>query len=68
MPRQVFDAGEVLSATDVNNFLMNQMVMTFAGTAARGSAIPTPTEGMLTYLADTDTFEFYNGTSFVPLA
>jgi len=67
MPRQVFDAGEVLSATDVNNFLMNQMVMTFAGTAARGSAIPTPTEGMLTYLADTDTFEFYNGSSFVSL-
>lgn len=68
MPRQVFDSGEVLSATDVNNFLMNQMVMTFAGTAARGSAIATPTEGMLTYLADSNTFEFYNGTSFVPLA
>lgn len=67
MPRQVFDAGEVLSATDVNTNLMNQMVMTFAGTAARGSAIPTPTEGMLTYLADTNTFEFYNGTSFVSL-
>jgi len=68
MPRQVFDAGEVLSATDVNTFLMNQMVMTFAGSAARGSAIPSPTEGMLTYLADTDTFQYYNGTSFVPLA
>jgi hypothetical protein len=68
MPRQVFDAGEVLSATDVNNNLMNQMVMTFAGSAARGSAIPTPTEGMLTYLADTDAFEFYNGTTFLPLA
>jgi hypothetical protein len=67
MPRQVFDSGEVLSATDVNNNLMNQMVMTFAGTAARGSAIPTPTEGMLTYLADTDTFEFYDGSSFLPL-
>jgi hypothetical protein len=67
MPRKVFDSGEVLSATDVNEFLMNQMVMTFAGTAARGSAIATPTEGMLTYLADTNTFEFYNGTSFVEL-
>ena len=66
MPRKVFDAGEVLSATDVNTYLMNQMVMTFAGTAARGSAIPTPTEGMLTYLADTDTFQFWNGSSFVP--
>jgi len=67
MPRKVFTAGEVLSATDVNEFLMDQMVMTFAGTAARGSAIASPTEGMLTYLADTNTFEFYNGTSFVEL-
>jgi hypothetical protein len=67
MPRKVFTAGEVLSATDVNTFLMDQMVMTFAGTAARGSAIATPTEGMLTYLADTNTFEYYNGTSFVEL-
>jgi hypothetical protein len=67
MPRKVFTAGEVLAASDVNTNLMNQMVMTFAGTAARGSAIATPTEGMLTYLADTDTFEFYNGTNFVSL-
>ena len=67
MPRKVFDAGEVLSATDVNEFLMDQMVMTFAGTAARGSAIPTPVEGMLTYLNDSDTFEFWNGSSFVEL-
>jgi hypothetical protein len=36
MPRKVFTSGEVLSATDVNEFLMDQMVQTFAGTAARG--------------------------------
>ena len=67
MPRKVFDAGEVLSASDVNEFLMDQMVQTFAGTAARGSAIGTATEGMLTYLADSKTFEFFDGTDFVPL-
>jgi hypothetical protein len=67
MPRKVFDSGEVLSATDVNSFLMNQMVMTFAGTAARGSAIGTATEGMLTYLSDSKTFEYWNGTSYVQL-
>lgn len=67
MPRKVFDAGEVLSATNVNEFLMNQMVMTFAGTAARGSAIGTATEGMVTYLADSKTFEYWNGTSYVQL-
>jgi hypothetical protein len=67
MPKKVFDSGEVLSATDVNTFLMNQMVQTFAGSAARSSAIASPTEGMLTYLADEDTFQFWNGTAYAPL-
>ena len=67
MPRKVFDAGEVLSATDVNTYLMDQMVQTFAGTAARGSAIGTATEGMVTYLADSNTFEYWNGTAYVQL-
>jgi hypothetical protein len=67
MPRKVFTAGEVLAASDVNTFLMDQMVMTFAGTAARGSAIGTATEGMLTYLADSNTFEYWNGTAYVQL-
>jgi hypothetical protein len=67
MPRKTFTAGEVLSASDVNTFLMNQMVMTFADSAARGSAIPTPSVGMLTYVADTDLFQYWNGTAFVSL-
>jgi hypothetical protein len=67
MPRKVFTSGEVLSASNVNEFLMDQMVQTFAGTAARGSAIGTATEGMLTYLADSNTFEYWNGTAYVPL-
>jgi hypothetical protein len=66
MPRKVFTAGEVLAASDVNSFLMNQKVMSFAGTAARGSAIGTATAGMVTYLIDTDTFEYSNGTAYVP--
>ena len=67
MPRKVLTAGEVLAASDVNEFLQDQMVMTFAGTAARGSAIGTATEGMVTYLADSNTFEYWNGTSYVQL-
>ena len=54
-----FTAGEVLTASDVNQFLASQVVMVFAGTAARASAIGTPTEGMFTYLKDTDTLEYY---------
>jgi hypothetical protein len=66
MSRKVFTAGEVLAAADVNSFLMDQTVMSFAGTAARGSAIPSPVEGMYTHLEDVDRLEFYNGSAFVP--
>lgn len=65
MPRKVFTAGEVLAASDVNSFLMDQTVMVFAGTAARGSAIGSATEGMYTHLNDTDSLEYYNGSAWV---
>jgi hypothetical protein len=64
MPRKTFVAGSVLTASDVNTFLMNQSVMTFADSAARASAIGTATEGMVTYLADSNSFEYWNGTAY----
>ena len=65
MSRKVFTAGEVLAAADVNSFLMDQTVMSFAGTAARGSAIPTPTIGMYTHLEDApQRTEFWNGSAW----
>jgi hypothetical protein len=65
MSRKVFTAGEVLAAADVNSFLMDQSIMSFAGTAARGSAIGTATEGMYTHLEDTDALQFWNGSAWV---
>jgi hypothetical protein len=65
--KKSFVAGEVLLAQDVNGYLMDQMVMVFAGTAARSSAIPTPTEGMVTYRTDDKVVEVFNGTAFVSL-
>jgi hypothetical protein len=44
---------------------MDQTVMVFAGTAARGSAIGTATEGMYTHLNDSDTLQYYNGSAWV---
>jgi hypothetical protein len=63
--RKIFTAGDVLTASDVQNYLMDQTVMNFAGTAARSSAIATPTEGMVTYLADTNAVEVYDGSAYV---
>ena len=59
MPRKVFVAGEILTAADVNTNLMDQAVMVFDDDAARTTAIPSPVEGMVTYLKDTDAVEKY---------
>ena len=61
MSRKVFTAGEVLAAADVNSFLMDQTVMSFAGTAARGSAIASPVEGMVSFLEDSNIMSIYEG-------
>jgi hypothetical protein len=65
-----FTAGAVLTASEVNNYLMEQSVMTFGGSATRSSAIGTANfeEGMVSYLTDTDKLEVYNGTNWVSVA
>jgi hypothetical protein len=67
VPRKIFVAGEILTAADVNTNLMDQAVMVFADSAARGSAIPSPSEGMVTYLSDVNRVEAYTGAAFVPV-
>ena len=65
--RKVFTAGDVLTASDVQNYLMDQTVMNFAGTAARSSAIATPTTGMVCYRQDIDAVEAFDGTYWQPV-
>jgi hypothetical protein len=60
--RKVFTAGEVLTAANVQDFLLDQAVMVFSGTAARGSQIGTATEGMVTYQTDSNTVTVYDGS------
>lgn len=61
---RTFTSGEVLTAENVMNYLMDQSVLVFAGTAASGSALPSPAEGQLRFLKDTDSLEYYSGTSW----
>jgi hypothetical protein len=63
---RTFTAGEVLTASNVQDYLQDQAVMVFAGTAARSSAIGTANfeEGMLTYLTDVDKLQVYTGATF----
>lgn len=60
-----FVAQEKLTAANVNGYLMDQSVMVFGGTAARGSAIGTAiTEGMVAYLTDSNSITVYDGSTW----
>jgi len=66
--RKVFEANEVLTAADVNGYLMDQSVMVFDDEAARTAAIGTPTEGMLSYTKDDNAIEKYDGAAWVSIS
>jgi hypothetical protein len=66
-----FQTGEVLTAANVNDFLMDQSVMKFADAAARDTALGTAVggsnalrEGMVAYLDSTDEVQFYDGSAW----
>jgi hypothetical protein len=61
---KLFENGNVLLASEVNTFMMDQMIMVFADAATREAAIAEPSEGMFAFLKDTDTLTFYDGTSW----
>ena len=61
-----FQTGEVLTAANVNSFLMEQATMTFADAAARDAALAgVLREGLLTYNLDEGRLEVYDGTDWV---
>lgn len=63
-----FSAGEVLTAADVDNFLMRQTVMVFDDASARSTALGTlVAEGMVTYRKDDDILEFNDGSNYRPV-
>jgi hypothetical protein len=62
-----FTAASVLTASDVNNYLMEQSVMSFASTGARDVSVTAPEDGMVAYIRSNDSSEglyTYNGTSW----
>jgi hypothetical protein len=66
---KLFNTGDVLTAAQVNEYLMQQTVMVFADASARTTALSgVLAEGMLSYLKSTDATEVYNGSAWVALA
>lgn len=59
-----FVNGQTLPASRVQDYLMDQTVMVFASSAARATALPAPTAGMVTYLIDSGDLWFYTGSTW----
>ena len=56
---------EVVEASDFQSYIQDQVVQVYADSGARGSALGTAvSEGMLAYLNDTDSLEYYDGSSW----
>lgn len=62
---KTFNTGDVLTASDVNTYLMQQTVMVFDDASARSTALPTPSEGMFSYLKDTNLTYRYDGSAWL---
>lgn len=59
-------AGDVLTAADVDGYLMRQTIMTFATETARDTALSAVLdEGMYCFTEDTDTLWYYTGSAWV---
>ncbi len=59
-----FATGEVLTAADVDGYLM-QGIWVFASAAARNAAVTSPQEGNACYLKDTNEVLTYSGSAWV---
>ena len=61
---KVYATGDLITATEFNTYLQEQVVMVFADSSARDSAVSSPTEGMICFLKDTDVLQFYSGSTW----
>jgi hypothetical protein len=64
-----YATGDELSAAEMQTYVANQVVMSFANEAARDSALSgSLVEGMVAYLQDVEYPTIYDGTSWIRYA
>ena len=61
---KTFATGEVLTASDVNNYLMEQSICVFADATARDAGITTPEDGQFVFLTGSSTLQFYGSSAW----
>ena len=65
---KLYATGDILTAAQVNTYLQEQTVMVFANAAARTTALASVlAEGMISYLKDTNSTEYYSGSAWVAI-
>ena len=61
-----YSTGDLISATEFQTFIQAQVVQVYADSSARDTALGTSdAEGMFCFLKDTNTLQFYDGSSWV---
>lgn len=64
MPHKIWVVGEEVLAADFNDYVQEQVIATFPTSSARGTAIPSPLKGMMTYIADVNRYEYWDGAAW----
>jgi hypothetical protein len=67
MSYKTFVNGFPLNASELNGFLMNQVIATFANATARDEAITSPAEGQVVYIENIASFKYWTGADWVDL-
>jgi len=66
--RKTWAADEILAADDLQGYIQDQVVFVYDSAGARTSGILSPTEGMMSYLKDTNQISVFNGSAWVDIA
>jgi len=66
---RLFNTGDVLTAAQVNTYLQQQVIMVFADSSARTTALSgVLAEGMFSYLTGTNAFQYYDGAAWTDVS
>ena len=63
---QTYATGDLIDATTFQTFIQDQVIQVYADSSARDTALGTnDAEGMFCFLKDSNTLQFYDGSSWV---
>ena len=61
---RLFQNGDVLTASQVMEYMMEQQIMVFANSDERDTTILSPSEGMFAYSRSSNILSFYTGETW----